>query len=403
MSESRKRSLAEIPRKFKAGECLDDPGKLQDKLNSIASSRTKCCDKYGNCLKNNFNLTKSFLPGAAEFDYFEAKICFEHYLAQYQYLSVEEWDNWIYDKFIGTCYGLDKGGNVIHSFRLSYGTTQSSKTVVVCREIWQLFLNVTGWELKKLSKAYKNNISALGSAIDGRQLYGDSTDHHSSIGELKALYEQCNIKPDEEMLKMGLVSRSQLSTYLWFRDHFELAGDPQPNGPQVHLDKIELSDLYVIYVQEIQENCLTYSSWCKFWKKVFPEVTVRKWKNVSGKCEACALINNGRLVAKSQEEIRAFRRLHLLHKSGNFMLERLRYRTRRERAKGDKKNIMSNIIDTMDNNHCYVQYFAHTDQLSSPLHQGILGCLNHGDNQFTVYRTTGNLCFSFYIHIHEVN
>jgi hypothetical protein len=212
--EPRKKRGVESFRRFKAGECIDDLGKLYDKLTSIASSRTKCCDKYGNCLKNNFNLTKSFLPGAAEFDYLEAKICFEHYLAQYQFMSVEEWNLWIYDRFLSTCYGLDKGGNVIHSFRLSYGTAQSSKTVVVCREIWGLFLNISDWELKKLAKSYKNNYSALGSAIGKQQLYGDSTDHHSSIEELKDLCEECNNKPAEDMLKMGVVSRGQLRTFL---------------------------------------------------------------------------------------------------------------------------------------------------------------------------------------------
>ena len=394
-SKQEKKRTIESFRRFKAGECLDDLGLLHDKLNSLAASREKCCDKNGNCLKSNFNLTKSFLPGAKEFDYLEAKICFEHYLKQYQFMSIEEWDIWIYDKFLSTCFGLDKGGKIIHSYRLNYGTAQEPKSVNVCRDIWRLFLNVSDWELRNLSKAYKNNYSALGSAIGERQLYGDATDHHANIDEIKEFCKECKIEPEPLLLKMGVVSRTQLHTFLWFRDHFELAGDPQPNGDQIHLDKIELSDLYILYVQEVQENCLTYSSWCKFWKKVFPEVTVRKWKNVSGKCEDCALINNGRLVAKSQEEIRAFRKLHLLHKSGNFMLERLGYRTRRERAKGDPKTILSIIIDTMDNSHCYVPYFAHNDQLTSPLHQGILGCLNHGENKFTVYRTTGKSTYLY--------
>ena len=100
------------------------------------------------------------------------------------------------------------------------------------------------------------------------------------------------------------------------------------------------------------------------------------------------MINNGRLVAKSREEILAFRRFHLLHKSGKFILERLGYRERRDEVKRDK-TVLSIIVDTMDNTHCYVPYFAGNDQLTAPLHQGILGCLEHGSNKFTVYRTTG--------------
>ena len=63
-------------RRFKAGECLDDATLLQEKLNLLASSRTKCCEKSGNCLKNNFNLTKSFLPGILIFFNFYADLIF---------------------------------------------------------------------------------------------------------------------------------------------------------------------------------------------------------------------------------------------------------------------------------------------------------------------------------------
>lgn len=373
---------SEHKRKFSSGPRLA-LANLQKELTKLSTE--KCCDKSRRCLNINF-------PGEdeGEFDYLEAKKCYLHYLIQYEYLSVGEWDIWIYDKFLHTCFGLDHGGYIIHSYRLSYGTAQDPKTVVVCRKVWMFFHHISDYEMKILSKSYKNNYSALGSAVGERQLYGDSTNHHSSIKELMQYYMACGIEHDSEpnMLKMGIVSRNQMDTFLWFRDHFETAGDPQPNGSQVHLDKIEKSDLYVLYVQEVQENCLTFSSWCKFWKNVFPEVTIRKWKNVSGKCEDCAMINNGRLVARSREEMLAFRRLHLLHKSGNFMLERLGYRERRNEAKKDK-TVLSIIVDTMDNTHCYVPYFAGNDQLTAPLHQGILGCLEHGSSKLTVYRTTG--------------
>ena len=88
--QTNKKRGPESFRRFKAGECLDDLGRLNDKLNSLAASQEKCCDKNGNCLKSNFNLSKSFLPGANEFDYLEAKICFEHYLSQYQFMSIED-------------------------------------------------------------------------------------------------------------------------------------------------------------------------------------------------------------------------------------------------------------------------------------------------------------------------
>ena len=86
--------------------------------------------------------------------------------------------------------------------------------------------------------------------------------------------------------------------------------------------------------------------------------------------------------------MKALRRLHLLHKSGNFIYW-LGYHRRRNEARNDK-SFLSIVVDTMDNSHCYVPYFAGNDQLSKSLHQGILGCLDHGNHRFTVYRTTGN-------------
>ncbi len=103
-------------------------------------------------------------------------------------MSVKEWDLWIYDKLLTTCYGLNEGGKIIHSYRLSYGTAQNTKIVVGCREIWRFFFhNISDWETRNLSKAYKSNYSAIGSAIGERQLYGDATDHHSSIDSLSII------------------------------------------------------------------------------------------------------------------------------------------------------------------------------------------------------------------------
>ena len=181
----------------------------------------------------------------------------------------------------------------------------------------------------------------------------------------------------------------ELDTFVWFRDHFDLVRDRQPNTPgHVHIDFIERQEIYILSVNEVQWNCLTFSSWIKFWKWVFPHVQIRQCKNVSGKCSDCALINNGRLVAQSQEVAKAFRRLHLLLKAGNFMLERLAYHDRRDKSRTDK-TILSLIIDTLDNNHCSVPYLGATFTMSNPIHQGILGCFNHDVHDFIIYRTIG--------------
>jgi hypothetical protein len=244
--------------------------------------------------------------------------------------------------------------------------------------------------MRKLSNAYHNNFSAIGISVNRNNFYSDKTNHHTDVEEMKQIYQELGIEFDQRMLQMGTLGRHEIETFIWFRDHFDLIGDPMPNTDgQIHIDKIEKQEIYILYVNEVARDCLTFSSWLKFWNKVFPNVSIRQWKNVTGKCEHCGLINNGRLLAQSQEEVKAFRKLHLLHKAGNFMLERLAYHERRREAKTDD-TILSIIIDTMDNNHCAVPYLGVNDSFNNPIKQGILGCYSHGSNSFVIYRTVGN-------------
>jgi len=355
---------------------------LQKTLIDLSRS---CCSKK--CLLNQFPRA----GGGEYLDFDEAKKCFDHYFTTYRFKEKEEFDFWIYDKFLATCYGLDvTGKRIIHDFQLSYGSAQNHKTVTVCRDVWAFFLDISEHKMRTLADCYKENFSAVGSTIKKNQLYSDRTCHNDFTTEdIREIYEEYKLPYTTEMLQMGLIGRTEIETFVWFRDHFDLVGDPMPNtADQIHIDKIEKQEIYILYVNETKKNCLTYTSWNKFWKKVFPNVHIRRWKNVSGKCADCALINNGRLISQSKEETKAFKRLHLLHKGGNFMLERLAYQDRRNKAKSDP-SILSIIIDTMDNQHCAVPYLGTEDSIGKAINQGILGCYSHGSNQLTIYRTTG--------------
>ena len=89
---------------------------------------------------------------------------------------------------------------------------------------------------------------------------------------------------------------------------------------------------------------------CKILKRWFSNVKIIKWKNVSRKCDDCAAINNGRLSAQSLNEAKAFRKLHLLHKSGLFMQERYSYHRRRSEARANPESILSEYSETIISN-----------------------------------------------------
>jgi hypothetical protein len=45
------------------------------------------------------------------FDFEEAKTRFDHYFQKYESKDKEEYNMWIYDQFLWTCYGLEEKGN----------------------------------------------------------------------------------------------------------------------------------------------------------------------------------------------------------------------------------------------------------------------------------------------------
>ena len=93
--------------------------------------------------------------------------------------------------------------------------------------------------------------------------------------------------------------------------------------------------------------------------------------------EGSNFFNSGRRSARSAEEIAAFRKPHILHKSGNFMIERLAYHERRRESEKDE-TILSGIIDIMDNNHCQCPYEANKNNFSNSINQGICGMYTAG-------------------------
>ena len=390
--DTRTKSFQRNKVQFQAPETIQNETieNLQSELTKLAFC--ECCSKakFQSCLHS------AFITDEGDFSFIEAKKCFVYYHNQYCNKTHDDWKLWAYGEFAKCCYGLDDNGNIIHGFRLSYGSLLHKQTVNVCRKVWSYFMGkfCTKHRMQVFSDAYKMELTPDGSALTERQDYGDATMHNTSLREINELYIEAGIENDDkDMLKMGLVRRTQLETFLWFREHFELAGDPQPNLEQVHLDLIEKTEIYQLYVNEVgKANALTFSSWRKFWADVFPEVTIREWKAVTGKCRHCGYINAGRRIAKSPAEIAAFRKLHILHKSGLFMTERLTYHVRRAEAEIDS-TIFSGIIDVMDNAHCQCPYEANQNSFPRAINQLICGFLQHAkEKTFTIYRGTGIFC-----------
>ena len=77
-------------------------------------------------------------------------------------------------------------------------------------------------------------------------MYSNETNHLATIEEVKVvLGEESKVDADMEMLQMGVVRGYELDTFVWFRDHFDLVRERQPNTPgRVHIDFIERQEMY---------------------------------------------------------------------------------------------------------------------------------------------------------------
>ena len=248
--------------------------------------RTQTCDGI-NCLHNAFRTEDG------DFDYNEAKKCFTEYHADYANLQPKDWKIWGYQEYVKCCFGLDDSGDIINIFTLKYGSVDHRKSVRVCRKIWAHFMGkaCTKHRMQAFADAYKLECTPEGSTLTLKSNFNDATMHDTSLREINELYIEAGLDIDDgNMLKMGIVGRTQLETFLWFRDHFDLIGDPQPNLQQVHLDKCEKSEIYEIYCNEIgkindekdayasytsevgKSIALTVSSWASFGPKFSPKL-----------------------------------------------------------------------------------------------------------------------------------
>jgi hypothetical protein len=90
------------------------------------------------------------------------------------------------------------------------------------------------------------------------------------------------------------------------------------------------------------------SSFISIWDSCFPNVKIRQFKVVSGKCNTCAC---GRKTFTAKIVKEYLQVLHKLHRSA-YMSERLEYGKRRNEAIESKESFLSLISDGMSQGHC---------------------------------------------------
>jgi hypothetical protein len=201
---------------------------------------------------------------------------------------------------------------------------------------------------------------------------------------------------DESCLHLACLpdSPASLQAYKWLTQFFELVGDKAPNRDnKVQLPGIYTkSSIYDIYVHHVttlftgdEHEPLSKSSFLEIWKNVYPNVTLTKFCQVSGKCSTCHWLYERQEVFKSEKELEAIKYFASIHKV-LIQMERSVYMRKRQLAQERPDLYMSVIIDGMSQDHCILPFLANKNTRSVVLKQKIVGAKQHGFSR-TFYRT----------------
>jgi len=193
-----------------------------------------------------------------------------------------------------------------------------------------------------------------------------------------------------------------LACYAWMSDYFQMMGDSMPNMDEVHLEPIDIKEIYEEYLDDAKSTgfeALNTTNFTKIWRNLFPHVKIREFKAVTGKCSTCAKLSDARKLYKDREQRVYLTEMHFLHRSA-YMNERMKYAERRQLAYKLPNSFLSIIIDGMAQNHCKLPWYNNLKDTDNALPQHLQGVLNHG-RSFTIFRTFHNVRSGANLAIHS--
>ncbi len=193
--------------------------------------------------------------------------------------------------------------------------------------------------------------------------------------------------------------------YAWLDNFLKIAACHEPNGSRLLLERQTKAEIYQLYVNSEEFNganasaILDKKEFIKLFSAV-PNVSIRKFKTVSGKCNNCATLTVLRQKFTTREHRRGIAKLHALHRT-TYMGERKAYYQRCAKAEREPDKYMSIIVDGMAQNHTNLPYLANRKEFSPCLDMHLEGVIEHGQS-FTMYRTFNNVAADSNLTIHII-
>jgi hypothetical protein len=340
--------------------------------------REKCCDKF--CLQGR--------------DMKEATAVMLKCLRELEYKNRKERNEYLLRKIKSVCWTGDKskvGGYYKYNWQIGEG---DSKILNVCRQAFMIAYNLKKCGMESLCKHLKEGVSNLDEHVitDKTNLLNRRNCSFLAVKKYAAL---CGIDLSVEQLAAMQIPNTPaaLETYSWMHFYFELVGDAAPNcDNEIHLEPTSILEIYKEYVFHTEaykmdkNEIYDIRSFGTMWEKCFPNVKIREFKAVGGKCGTCAHLSDVRRKCNDLKRKQEITYLHAMHRS-SYMGERLTYTERRQEAKQFPKNYLSMISDGMQQAHCTLPYMGNLDSFGADaLPQHLQGVLVHGRGLF-MHRT----------------
>lgn len=297
---------------------------------------------------------------------------------------------------VSTARALGQGGGKRQrSARLTHKWTLDTpfgKRIEVCRHAWCTAYGISHTVLDGFALDYKRGVKEVDSEV-----LGDRTRAQMSFSEMEKMAERHGLELDTRHIQAAIMpnSREALLAFVWLELYFNQYGDHAPNAAgQIHLDPVEKKSIWEEYVRDIvewypDERYYSYGKFLELWDLLFPFVSIREYKAVTGKCNCCALICQLRWTYRDHLRRNLLKELHTFHR-GTFMKERMSYYDRKKEAIENPDSVMSVILDGMSQNHCSLPWMSNQKEFGAPLTQHLQGVLEHG-RRLVFYRTFHNL------------
>jgi hypothetical protein len=127
----------------------------------------------------------------------------------------------------------------------------------------------------------------------------------------------------------------------------------------------------------LEDDALSYSKFIELWKTGYSHVKIREYKAVTGKCSACALLNEARNKIENNVIRQKITDLHALHRV-TFMSEKRTYYAKILRAIDEPESYWSGISDGFAQNHTQMPWLANLNTFPGALSPKLQGFLEHG-------------------------